>query len=338
MRATQSRRRFVESLAVAGIGLLGSGRAWSADPPPETTTIRLRKTAAICFAPLYVVDAFLRMEGFTQIRFLPAAGGFATSQAVAGGHLDFGVTFAGRVIHELDTGLPITALGGLHVGCYELFAHEPIRSVRDLKGTRVAIMGKRANLTASNHLYLAIMATLVGLDPKRDIEWVPSLDGTGMELFVAGQADAFLGFPPEPQALRARGHSRVILNTLMDQPWSRFFCCMVYGNRTWVRDHPVATKRFLRAVYKAAEFCTARPASAARQVVEGGFAKDYGYALKTIEEIPYDLWHEYDAEDTMRFFALRLHEARMIQHTPNSLITQGADWRFLNELKREMKV
>ena len=29
---------------------------------------------------------------------------------------------------------------------------------------------------------------------------------------------------------------------------------MIYGNRAWVRDHPVATKRFLRAVYKAADF------------------------------------------------------------------------------------
>ena len=79
-----------------------------------------------------------------------------------------------------------------------------------------------------------------------------------MELFAAGKTDAFLGFPPEPQELRARGIGRVILNTLTDRPWSQYFCCMIYGNRAWVRDHPVATKRFLRAVLKAADIC-ARP-------------------------------------------------------------------------------
>jgi NitT/TauT family transport system substrate-binding protein len=104
-----------------------------------------------------------------------------------------------------------------------------------------------------------------------------------------------------------------------------------------VRDHPVATKRFLRAVYKAADFCTADPASAARQLVDGGFAERYDYALQTIEEITYDRWHEFDSEDTVRFYALRLHEAGMLSNSPNTLIAEGTDWRFIDELKRELK-
>ena len=103
------------------------------------------------------------------------------------------------------------------------------------------------------------MAKHVGLDPNEDIEWVVPPDGNAMELFADGKTDAFLGFPPEPQELRARGFSRVILSTLSDRPWSQYFCCMIYGNRAWVRDHPVATKRFLRAVFKAAAFCQAEP-------------------------------------------------------------------------------
>jgi NitT/TauT family transport system substrate-binding protein len=39
----------------------------------------------------------------------------------------------------------------------------------------------------------------------------------------------------------------------------------------------------------------------------------------------------------MRFYALRLHEVGMIKSTPNELIAEGTDWRFLNELKRELK-
>ena len=37
------------------------------------------------------------------------------------------------------------------------------------------------------------------------------------------------------------------------------------------------------------------------------------------------------------FDALHLREAGMIKSTPQRLIAQGADWRFLNELEKELK-
>jgi NitT/TauT family transport system substrate-binding protein len=40
----------------------------------------------------------------------------------------------------------------------------------------------------------------------------------------------------------------------------------------------------------------------------------------------------------LRFYALRLYEVGMIKTNPNKLIAQGTDWRFLNELKKELKV
>ena len=42
-------------------------------------------------------------------------------------------------------------------------------------------------------------------------------------------------------------------------------------------------------------------------------------------------------EDSLRFYALRLHEAGMITASPNALLAEGTDWRFVNELKRELK-
>ena len=330
-----TRREFLRDLSIAGgAGLIGlRSETAAAEPPPESTTIRLLKTTTICFAPFYVVEALLRLEGFTDIQYVTATGGFSAAQMVANGELDFGSSFAGTVAYHLDQGYPVTAVGGLHVGCYELFAHEPIRSINDLKGQRLGVQ----TLSSSAHLYLSIMATHIGLDADRDIEWVTSPDGNAMELFIAGESDAFLAFPPEPQELRDHGFNRVILNTILDKPWSYYFCCMMYGNRDWVRTHPVATKRFLRAVYKAAAFCQVEPEQAARQLVDGGFAKNYDHALQAIQEIPYDLWHEYDSEDTLRFFALRLHEAGMIQTTPDVILAEGTDWRFVNELKRELK-
>ena len=59
--------------------------------------------------------------------------------------------------------------------------------------------------------------------------------------------------------------------------------------------------------------------------------------LQALGELPYDKWREYDPEDTLRFYALRLHEAGMIKSTPQRIIAEGTDWRFLTEVRRELK-
>jgi NitT/TauT family transport system substrate-binding protein len=56
-----------------------------------------------------------------------------------------------------------------------------------------------------------------------------------------------------------------------------------------------------------------------------------------LKDNPYGHWRDYDAEDTVRFYALRQHELGIIKKTPQRIISEGTDWRFLNELKRELK-
>ena len=158
-----------------------------------------------------------------------------------------------------------------------------------------------------------------------------------MRLLAEGKIDAYLGFPPEPQELRARKIGHVVVNSGLDRPWSQYFCCMVGGNREFVKKHPVATKRAMRAVLKAASLCAVEPERAARTIVERGFTQRYDYALQTMKEISYGKWLEYDPGDTIRFYALRLHEVGMIKSTPQKIIAQGTDWRFFNELKKELK-
>ena len=59
--------------------------------------------------------------------------------------------------------------------------------------------------------------------------------------------------------------------------------------------------------------------------------------LRTMKDVPYGRWREYDPADSIRFYALRLHEAKMIKSSPQRIIAQGTDWRYFNELKRELK-
>ena len=123
----------------------------------------------------------------------------------------------------------------------------------------------------------------------------------------------------------------------MDPPWSQYFCCMVCANREFVRKHPVATKRALRAILKAADLGALEPDQTAQFLVDKGYTQSYDYARQTMKDVVYSKWREFEPEDTMRFYALRLHEVGMIKSSPQKLIAQGSDWRFLNELKRELK-
>lgn len=81
---------------------------------------------------------------------------------------------------------------------------------------------------------------------------------------------------------------------------------MLAANADYVRNHPIATKRVLRAVLKAADICAAEPERVARHLVESGITKRYDYALQSLTELPYRSWREYDPEDSMRFYARRL--------------------------------
>ena len=177
---------------------------------------------------------------------------------------------------------------------------------------------------------------LVGLDPSKDINWVTSEEPKPIELFLDGKVDAFLGFPPEPQRLRAQNVGNVIVNSAQDRPWSQYFCCMLAGNPDFVRTNPIATKRMVRAILRASDLCLSAPTTVARQVVDRGFTPKYEYAVQTLSDVAYGKWRDYDPEDTLRFYALRLHEAGMIKSSPDRIIAEGADWRFLREVRREL--
>src|SRR5262249_21379272 len=131
-----------------------------------------------------------------------------------------------------------------------------------------------------------------------------------------GQARLVSRVSARSAGMHARKVGHVILRTAVDRPWSQYFCCTLAANRDYATRCPVATKRVIRAILKAADLCAAEPEVAARLIVNGGFSERYDYALQTLTENPYGAWREYDAEDTVRFYALRLHELGMIKSSP----------------------
>ena len=334
MHLMLSRRHFLaNATSVVVAGLAGATEPFAAEAPLETSTIRLAKIRGVCIAPQYVAEELLRLEGFTDVTYVMTEAGYGQADKIARGDVHFSLNFAAPLVLAIDAGHPITLLAGVHPGCFELFGNDSIRGITDLKGKTVGIQG----LGSTPHVFVTSMAAYVGLDPQKDIRWVTNPSVRPMELFVKGKVDAFLGFPPEPQELRARNIGHVVVNSTIDRPWSQYFCCMLAGNADFVRRNPVATKRVVRAILKAADLCVAEPQRVARQIVDGGFTANYDYALQAMNEVPYGKWREYDPEDTIRFYALRLHDSAMIKSSPQEIIANGTDWHFLNEVKRELK-
>jgi len=279
---------------------------------------------------LYLSDALLRIEGFTDVQWV-RSDLVTLSKLLAAGNVDLGMNFVGPNIMGLEAGDPATILAGGHIGCFELVGTDRVRSIRDLKGKVVAALG------SAERVFLSAMAAYVGLDPQRDITWVTNTTADPVALLTEGKIDAIMAFPPRTQELHAKQIGHVVVNSAADRPWSQYFCCMIIGHQEFIHRHPVATKRAIRAILKSTDLCALEPERAAHSLVDKGYAKQYEYALQLMRDLPYGKWRDYNPEDTVRFYALRLHEAGMIKSSPQKIIAQGTDWRFLNELKKELK-
>lgn len=331
---TLSRRRFLTGAsALSAASLLGISRTEAAEPPPEVKRIRLLHAPSICLAPQLLAEELLRLEGFSDVEYAEIKVNKLVSE-VASGRADLSQTATTEVIPAIDAGERVVVVAGIHAGCFELFVDKRIGKVSDLKGKKVVI----GALGGAEHIYVSSIVAYMGMKPQTDLDWVVAqTSANAMRLFTEGKADAFLAFPPEPQELRTKGIGRVIVDTTNDRPWSQYFCCSVVVNRDFMRKYPSATKRALRAMLKASDMCAQEPERVARFLVSSRYAAHYEVALKVLKSLPYRMWRESHPEDTIRFHSLRLHEVGMIKSTPQKIIAQGTDWRFLNELKRELK-
>jgi NitT/TauT family transport system substrate-binding protein len=332
MPITQNRRHVLAGLSALAADFMAPSAG--AEPQLETTTVRLPRWigGAYCWAAAYIAGELLRAEGFTDVQYIQGDSKVDQSVWIARGDTDFSVNYPPMHITSIEAGVPIKVLAGIHSGCLELIANDSIQSVVDLRGKRVGVPA----MNEVTHMHLSLMAAYVGLDPAKDIQWVVGREDP-VKLFIEGKIDAFLGAPPVPQELRAKKIGHSILNTTTDQPWSQYFCCMICSSADYVNNNPVATKRVLRAMFKAADLCMTDPQLVARQMVDRDFVPSYDYALQTLKDIRYDRWRDFDAEDTLRFYALRMQETGMIRSSPQDIIANGTDWRILNELKRELK-
>ncbi len=129
-------------------------------PSLETTSIRLHAIPpAVCIAAEFMAEPFLREQGFTDVQYPPFEAKDVIPR-IAAGDIDFGIGYAAAFIPEIAAGAPLVMLGGVHVGCWEIFATGDIKSMRDFQGKTVSIAGP----TFTDGIFMAMTLANVGLD------------------------------------------------------------------------------------------------------------------------------------------------------------------------------
>ena len=328
------RREFIKGVsALAGTsGLLGYDiRPSAAEPPPETTKLRIHESTLTCIAPQIVAQELLHAEGFTDVRYVkyPTDTQLWPPEDLLAGEVDITFSFTPTDIGFIDAGAPVVILAAAHTGCVELVASDHIRTTRDLNGKTIGI-------GTDTKVFISMFAAYVGLDPQKDINWVTIPFGDSVSLFTQGKIDAFMCSPPLSLELRHKKIGHTLVNTTIDKPWSQYSCCLIASTKEFVHRNPVATKRALRAILKGVDLCALEPSRVAHFIAVRGLA-GYDITLQGLRELPYGKWREINPVDSLRFWALRMHDVGAIKMSPQQIISQGTDWRFLNELKKELK-
>jgi NitT/TauT family transport system substrate-binding protein len=345
------RRTLAVGATITGAGLLAAcdPRPASTEtsssaslPPPETTTVRWVSPPPC--DPLWIAKDYLLEEGFRDVQLvrLPPT----TTEWLTADKADFNTGgYPSLIAANVDAGLPIVALAGIHPGCFELFATPSIATIRDLRGKTIAVNAK--NVSDQFYTFFAILLAYVGVDPRTEVNFieVPPDSAALRDAFLDGRSQAFIAPAASGPLLRRnpRNPGKVILDTTMDKPWSQYYCCNLVANRNWVRKYPIATKRFTRAILRAMDVVAKDKPRAAREYVAGGFNSttaspiDEEITNEIIRDLSYD-WREIDAEETLRFFTLRLADAKLIKSTPQQIIAQGSDFAFMREQRTALKL
>lgn len=294
-----------------------------------------------CDAPYWLIEELLREEGFTDVKFV--SGGLLPRLNV-----DFSAAYANYLVSGIDAGFPFLVVAGGHTGCIELWATPGISSIRDLRGKtyqvfdRFATFGERKAAGIFYGFLLSILAH-IGIDPA-DLKLVDiPANHDSVTDYLEGRSDAII-LPVHLGPLMRRNPKRrgsVILDSAVDRPWSQNYCCMLTANRDWAKANPAATKRVTRAFLRASDMVAADRKAAVNKAVEKGFYKANAsitaeILLETISMLSYD-WRDFDPEETLRFFALRLRDAKQIKMSPQQIIDEGSDLAYFRQLRTELK-
>jgi NitT/TauT family transport system substrate-binding protein len=309
-------------------------------PPPETTVVRFTGIPT-CDCAAWLFEDTLKEEGFTEFKTVPASG------AIFRGEADFGSFYGNFLVTTVDAGFPVMTVAGEHAGCIELWAAPGITSIRDLRGKTYEVFDRSATFgdkKAAGVFYGFLLSTLahIGMDAS-ELNLIEGSDDKIIANYLDGKSDAVF-LPVHQGPLMRRNPKRrgtKILDSTADKPWSENYCCMLTVNRDWAKSNPVALKRATRAFLRASDVVQKDRKAAVQVAIDKGIYKGNAaltpeILFETVEMLSYD-WRELDPEDTLRFYTLRLRDAKLIKKSPQQILDEGSDLAYFRQLRKELR-
>ena len=263
--------------------------------PPASGSMKIR---GICVGPAYMAEELLRVEGFTDVQYVADDVRDRRSGVPSRAASSTSAGFVGPLLVRIDA-----RDADRHAGrrprrsASSCSAPSASDAIRDLRGKTSAFRGSARPASVP----VAAWRPMSGSTRARTSTGSSSLRSEGeRSCSPTGKVDAFLGFPPEPQELRAKEIGHV---DRQQRAWTSrgrsTSAAWWSATASSCGKHPVATKRALRAILKASDLCAAEPERVARSFSSTrGYVQRYDYALQTLSDVPYDRWREYDPEDT----------------------------------------
>lgn len=339
-----SRRTILRSAAGFGVativtpllGACGGDKARVASQgPTETPTIRIPKVALTAAIAQAVAAEFLKEEGFTEVQYVTLPRPEEIFSRFASGEFDMTLLPANMVTARVDAGDPFVALAGVNAGCFQIVASNVVKTLSDCRDKRLASSGPGF----PDDIFLSLTLRNVGIDMRKENTVITHPHDAAIQALTSGDIDVMVTYPPFVSRLRTSDAAHLILDANLDRPWSQYIFSLAVVHREYLTKNPAATKRALRALLRAADVVAKEPERAAQAARAQGFIPEPLYAptLSELSLIPYNVWRTFDPADTVRFYALRLKEAGLITGTPDQILAKGTDFRFLGELKQELK-
>ncbi len=282
-------------------------------------------------------EPYLRDEGFTDVVY----------PAEKGSHLF--TTYSHFLVTGNDAGLPHIAVAPLHTGCVELWVRPPVERFNDIRG-RTVVIGRKtytdeSGISAPDLFYgfwVSLLAD-VGMNTG-DVTFLETGNSNTVPAeFVGGKGDAIVVLAAQGPILKANAKNpgRLLLDTTLDRPWSQRVCCMLAADPGWAKGNPAALRRATRAILRTLDELSRDTTAGGRIAMEKGIYKNNpAFTEKVINEVNEHAhldWREFDPEDTLRYYALRLAEGKLIRKTPQQVIADATDFAWFRQLQKELK-
>jgi NitT/TauT family transport system substrate-binding protein len=269
--------------AVAGAALLTACNRQPDTSPSASNKIRVGYVGITCEAPIFtaVEKGFFKEEGL-EVELVKCDWKNYKDVLALGGY-DITHHLVMYFLKPIEQGLDVKFTGGIHRGCLRLQVpvNSPIRTVKDLKGKRIAVPGMGTPPFIFSYRVLGTQ----GLDAARDVSWIVYPAGELGLALEKGEVDAIANSEPIGSMLKTQGKVRNLADQATDFPYSEEYCCAVLANGKFIAKNPKATAAATRALLKAAKWVETNPAAAAKISVEKK------YLLSTVDQNTFAISH-----------------------------------------------